>query len=134
MMGQPQSIELQAMMMQQQSMMQAQMLQPQMMMDGNMMGVPQIPQVPITDIQQANITLVGNKTKPGDMCCFMITIMFASCLIFPLCFMCCTWWKKIVYPMYELTAQAYNSLGNFLLRHPTINNLNLTVVDNGFNA
>lgn len=82
-------------------------------------------------VQQANITLVGNKTKSSNICCFMMTFMF-FCLIFPLFFMCCEWWKKIVSPIYELTAQAYQSIGDFLRVNPTVTNLNLTVVDNAF--
>lgn len=84
-------------------------------------------------IQQANITLVGNKTKSSNICCFIMTFMF-FCLIFPLCFMCCEWWKKIVSPLYELTAQAYLSIGDFIRVNPTVTNLNLTVIDNAFSA
>ena len=44
------------------------------------------------------------------------------------------WWKEIVYPMYELSPQAYRDVGSFIERNPSANNLNLTVVDNAFNA
>lgn len=84
-------------------------------------------------IQQANITLVGNKTKSSNICCCFMTLM-CVCLIFPIFFMCCEWWKKMVCPLYELTAQAYQSIGDFIRVNPTVTNLNLTVIDNAFSA
>lgn len=85
-------------------------------------------------IQQANITLAGTKTKTGNVCCLVTTFFLGGCLIIPLTFMCCMWWKKIVNPFYELTIEAYRDIGQFIERNPTINNLNLVVVDNAFNA
>ncbi len=83
--------------------------------------------------QQINIMLVGNKTKSSNPMCIFSTICFGMCCIFPLCFMCCNWWKKAVYPIYELSLQAYREVASFLERNPTANNLNLIVVDNAFN-
>lgn len=54
-------------------------------------------------IQQANITIAGPKTKPANTCCMVSTLVCGTCCIFPLCFMCCAWWKKIVYARYELS-------------------------------
>jgi hypothetical protein len=51
-------------------------------------------------VLQATITLAGNKTKPANNCCYILTILFGGCLIIPLFFMCCMWWKKIVYPAF----------------------------------
>lgn len=53
-------------------------------------------------IQQANITIAGTKTKSTNVCC-MVSTLVCSCCIFPLCFMCCAWWKKIVFPRFELS-------------------------------
>ena len=76
------------------------------------MGIPPmslIPPMPISNmaqgtgqslVYQANITIVGNKTSSRNSCCFCATYCLGSFLIFPLCFMCCMWWKKIVYPRY----------------------------------
>lgn len=85
-------------------------------------------------IQQANITLVGTKSKAVNNWCHVLTIMSGLILIFPLFFMCCMWWKKIVYPTYDLTMDAYQSLANFLARAQNVTSLNLTVVDNSFGS
>jgi hypothetical protein len=106
---------------------QQNMMQPNMMMND-------MPSQSNGQIQQANITIIGSKTKPGNCCCLISTIIAGSCLIFPLCFMCCTWWQKIVNPTYELTTEAYRDVGRFIELSPSINNLNLVVGDNAFNA
>jgi hypothetical protein len=104
------------------------------MADQGMMGmISQNPPVS-PPMQQADITIVGNKTKPGNQGCIFSTIMAGMCCCFPLCFMCCMWWKKIVAAMYELTPEAYRDIGVFLDRNQTVTNLNLTVADNSFNA
>ena len=84
-------------------------------------------------VQQANITLVGNKSKSSNVCCVIVTLMF-FCLIFPILLTCCDWWKKIVSPFYELTTQAYQSIADFIRVNLTITNINLTVIDNAFSA
>jgi hypothetical protein len=48
--------------------------------------------------------------------------------------MCCDWWKKIVYSLFEVNIETYRSIGNFLSSAPTVNNLIVEVVDNAFNA
>lgn len=47
--------------------------------------------------------------------------------------MCCNWWKKIVYPQYEVNPEAYRAIANFIANSP-ITNMNLDVVDNAFNG
>lgn len=51
-------------------------------------------------ITQLNLLIVGGKTKTSNQCCYTMTVMAGSCLIIPLFFMCCGWWKRIVYPAY----------------------------------
>jgi len=63
---------------------------------------------------QANISIVGSKVKTSNGCCYTVTICFGSLLIFPLCFMCCGWWKKIAYPLYEISLDTYKMLGNVI--------------------
>jgi hypothetical protein len=63
----------------------------------------------------------------------ILTILFA-CLIFPIFFMCCDWWKKIVSPFYEISFQTYQTLARIINQNSTINYLNLTVVDNALDA
>lgn len=67
-------------------------------------------------IAEANITVVGNKTENGNQCCLISTIFLGGCLIFPLFFMCCSWWKKIVSCKYDLNIEFYRLLGDFLRR------------------
>jgi hypothetical protein len=127
----------------QQDMLPVMMPPPNMMQEAFMGGMPMIPgDIPMQSmmasqgnehaIQQADITLVGTKSKPGNVWCYMFTMLGASCLIFPFFFMCCMWWKKIVYPAYELSNEAYQTLANFITRAQNITNLNLTIVDNAF--
>jgi hypothetical protein len=85
-------------------------------------------------MEQADITIVGSKTKDGDYSCLIYTMISGAFCIFPLCFMYCMWWKKIVSAMYELTPETYWDIGVFLERNPTVTNLNLTVADNAFDA
>jgi hypothetical protein len=87
-----------------------------------------------TGISQANLTIVGTKMKGGNTCCFLLTILLGSFCIIPLFFLCCMWWKKIVYPEYTLADQAYRNLGHIVNRSTGVINLTLTVVDNAFNA
>jgi hypothetical protein len=105
------------------------------MMGAQMIGMmPSIPTIDSQQMQQANITVIGSKTKPFNACCMISTLITGAFCILPLCFMCCMWWKKIAYAMYELTPEAYRDIGVFLERNPTVTNLNLTVADNSFNA
>ena len=47
--------------------------------------------------------------------------------------MCCGWWKKCVYPLYEIPVSVYSSLAR-LIRGGSIRNVTLTVLDNKLNA
>jgi hypothetical protein len=85
-------------------------------------------------LQQANITIAGIKTKGTNQCCIASTIILGGVCIFPLCFMCCDWWKKIAHPTYEISIETYNDIGRFINKNSTMNNLTLTVADNSFNA
>ena len=40
-------------------------------------------------LNEASILIVGNKTHQGNDCCYMLTFLFAVCLLFPFFFMCC---------------------------------------------
>ena len=60
--------------------------------------------------------------------------MIFACLIFPVLFICCNWWKKKVYPKYEVTLEAYQTLGSTLSSIASVNDLSLNVVDNAFNT
>lgn len=72
---------------------------------GQMMAPP-VMMVPVVDqtnvVNEVYITAVGNKTVASDSCCFLLTIIFGMFLIFPIFFMCCGWWKKMIFPKYDL--------------------------------
>ena len=61
------------------------------------------------------------------------TTVWGGFLIFPMCFMCCDWWKKMVYPAYEVPESTYYSLQN-LFSLPAIQSVTLRVVDNRLDA
>lgn len=75
--------------------------------------------------------VVGNKTKPSNQCCMWFTIMF-GCLIFPILFMYCVWWKRLVHPHYEMNIKFYRSISPFLRTCTTCTALTVTVVGNAF--
>jgi hypothetical protein len=85
-------------------------------------------------ISLATLTIVGSKTKVSNNCCFLLTMITGTFCIIPLFFLCCMWWKKIVYPEYVLADQVYRNLGRIVNRDSGVINLTLTVVDNAFNA
>lgn len=82
---------------------------------------------------KVDITVVGNKTSSYNSVCYFLTICLASIIIIPLCFMCCMWYKKIIYPKYEVNIEFYRAIGRFL-RNNTVTSLTLNVCDNAFNA
>ena len=57
-------------------------------------------------IHTVDITVVGNTAETGNSACYCLTCLFV-CLIFPIFFMCCDWWKRIVYPKYEVNPETY---------------------------
>ena len=84
-------------------------------------------------LKDANISLQGIQETEAGACCLICTLIWGSILIFPLCFMCCDWWKNIVNPSFNVPVQSYSALGS-LLRSANITHLNLVVVDNYFDA
>ena len=82
-------------------------------------------------IKQYNITLIGEKTKSYDKCCLTATIILGIIFLVPLLFLCCQWFKRKVYPMYELELETYRNIGAMLQKMKGIM-LNLRVVDNTF--
>ena len=85
-------------------------------------------------VTHLNVTTVGAKTEQRAIGIQMLTILLGACLIFPLFFTCCMWWKKLVYPKYEVNEEAYRAVGRFCKRSPNCSVINLTVCDNGLNA
>ena len=52
---------------------------------------------------------------------------------FSLFFLCCEWWKKVVYSKYHISPDFYEAVGKFLKNNPNIRRVRLTVCDNRFN-
>ena len=61
-------------------------------------------------IKDVNLTLLGNQITSFGTCCFICTIIWGSIVIFPLCFMCCNWWKKMVYPTTIVPISSYAAI------------------------
>ena len=84
---------------------------------------------PITTL---DLTVVGNTAETGNSACYCLTVIF-FCLIFPICFMYCDWWKKITYSKYEVDINTYEQICNAIRAVPTITKVTLHVLDNGLN-
>ena len=85
-------------------------------------------------VTHLNLTTVGQKTQQRNACVQFLTCFFGIFFIFPLFFTCCMWWKKIVYPKYEVNEEFYRAFVRFCRRSNFCTTINLTVADNAFNA
>ena len=85
-----------------------------------------------TGVSQLNVISVGEKNS-GSPVCSCLTILFL-CLIFPIFFVCCNWWKKIVFPKYNLNAELYRAVGQFVRNNITCTIVRLIVCDSQFNS
>lgn len=63
----------------------------------------------------------------------MATVIAGSIIIIPIFFICCSWWKRCVFPAYDVPIQTYSSLAR-LIKGASLRNLTLTVIDNCFDA
>jgi hypothetical protein len=61
-------------------------------------------------IFNAQIIITGNQIHELNQSCLIATIVGGSFIIIPIFFMCCGWWKKIVYPAFEVPLSTYQSL------------------------
>lgn len=48
------------------------------------------------------INITGTVIKNNNMCCFWNTVIWGSIFLFPLFFICCDWWKRIVNKLYAV--------------------------------
>lgn len=94
--------------------------------------IPGLPQPPPNFIQEAKLNVAGTKASTTSFCCMMMTFMLGSFFIFPLFFMCCSWWKSIVFPKYEVSLEFYKAVGRFLRTCTTCVSLSVVVVDSAF--
>ena len=89
-------------------------------------------QQPQTGVIQLNAITVGEKVE-GSALCYCLTFMF-MCLIFPVFFIFCTWWHKIVYPKYQVTPDFYRAVSQFIKSNNNCTTVKLAVCDNAFNS
>lgn len=68
------------------------------------------------------------------MCCYLTTLITGSFIIIPLFFMCCGWWKKIVFPAFEINFNVYESLAQVIKSAPNLKSMSITVIDNCFDT
>ena len=52
-------------------------------------------------------------------------------LLFPLLIPICAWWKRYVYPAFEIPVTVYENLGK-LLKGSSLRNVAVTIIDNTF--
>lgn len=83
-------------------------------------------------ITDASITVTGTLIKEASVGCMIATVVCGSIFIFPLCFMCCGWWKRTVSESYSIPLSTYQKLAA-ILQNPGIRAVTLSVVDNTFN-
>lgn len=84
------------------------------------------------DMMEAKLVITGKKIKEQNRSCYFATLVFGVCFIFPLFFLCCQCWKRMVYPAYEVSKEAYLMLIK-LVQNTQLQVLTLTVYDNAFN-
>jgi hypothetical protein len=58
-------------------------------------------------VTQINLTIAGQKVQAKGTACQTATICLGYFFIFPLCFMCCEWYKNIVHPKYTIDIRTY---------------------------
>jgi hypothetical protein len=84
-------------------------------------------------IVDANITVTGTQIQTMNTFSFICTLLLGSILIFPLCFMCCDWWRRCTLDAHDVAPAVYASMAR-IFRSPNVRNVSLTVVDNTFNS
>ena len=86
-----------------------------------------------TNIKEISLTIYGNKVQSFSNACLCCTITVGACFIFPLCFMCCHWWKSLAYPKYLIDYSVYEGVAN-MLSQSSATHLKLTIYDNGLDV
>lgn len=55
-----------------------------------------------SNIREATISCTGTQVSETNVCCIICTAIWGGILIFPMCFMCCDWWKRIAYASFNV--------------------------------
>ena len=85
----------------------------------------------ISQLVDVNITVTGLQIKQMNCMCYFCTIFWGSIFLLPLFCICCDWWRRCVFPAFDIPIETYHSLGR-LFRSPNLRNITLRVVDNTF--
>lgn len=78
------------------------------------------------------INITGTMIKTNNICCFWNTVIWGSIFLFPLFFICCDWWKKIVNKLYSVEMQGYEAVAQIIV-NSRAEDAYLMVQDNLFN-
>lgn len=79
------------------------------------------------------INITGTMIKTNNMCCFWQTIIWGSIFLFPLFFICCDWWKKIVNKIYLVENSGYEGIAQLII-NSRAEDVYLMVQDNLFSS
>ena len=64
----------------------------------------------LSQITDATIVVVGSQIQELNTCGMVCTMVWGGFVIFPMCFMCCDWWKRCIYPAFDIAPAVYMSL------------------------
>jgi hypothetical protein len=79
------------------------------------------------------INVSGTMVKNNSLCCYWNTIIWGSIFLFPLFFICCDWWKRIVNRIFEVNVEGYEGVARMIL-NSRAEDVYIMVQDNLFNA
>lgn len=83
----------------------------------------------LANFREISIHCTGDEVKKYNKCCMIATACCGGILVLPLAFMFCNWWKKIVYPAFEIPDSTYTNLRP-LLSSPKLETISISIVDN----
>jgi hypothetical protein len=87
----------------------------------------------VSSIVEVSLFVRGAEVSAFSLSCFLCTLFWGALLLFPLCCLCCNWWKKCVFPLYEVPSSLYLNLRR-LLTGIHIRKASLVVLDNGLDS
>jgi len=61
----------------------------------------------INEITHCSVVIMGEEIKPGNAKCLILTVIMGLLCIFPLCFFCCQWWKRVVSQIFRMDESTY---------------------------
>lgn len=64
----------------------------------------------------------------------MTTIITGSVILLPFFFLCCDWWKKMVFPAFEVNYNVYESIARIIQTASNLKSVVMTVLDNCFDG